>query len=58
MRSARMRVRVSLGPPAANGTMIVIGREGYSCAIALAAIPKVAATAADASDIFRICMVL
>src|SRR5258705_10122 len=32
MRSARMRVRVSLGPPAPNGTMIVIGREGWTCA--------------------------
>src|SRR5947209_4322281 len=57
MRSARMRVRVSLGPPAPNGTMIVIGREGYTCAIALAAIPKVAATAIDARTIFCICTV-
>ena len=58
MRSARMRIKVSPEPPAPNGTMIVIGREGYTCAIALVVIPKVAATATDARAIFRICMVV
>jgi hypothetical protein len=28
MRSARMRASVSDGPPAGNGTMMVMGREG------------------------------
>jgi hypothetical protein len=28
MRSLRMRPSVSVGPPAANGTIIVIGRDG------------------------------
>jgi hypothetical protein len=37
--------------------MIVIGREEYICAVVLAAIPKVAATATDARAIFCICMV-
>jgi hypothetical protein len=40
-----------------NGTMIVIGCEGYTCAAALAAIPKVAATAANTRTLFRICMI-
>jgi hypothetical protein len=40
------------------GTIIVIGREGYTCAVALAAIPKGAAMANDARTILRICMVM
>src|SRR5438067_13402540 len=32
MRSVRMRVSVSEGPPAADGTINVIGRDGYVCA--------------------------
>ena len=28
MRSAMMRAIVSVGPPAANGTIMVIGRDG------------------------------
>src|ERR1700754_1042901 len=34
MRSARIRANASDGPPAANGTMIVIGLVGYVCALA------------------------
>ena len=29
----RMRASVSIGPPAANGTTMVIGRLGQSCAL-------------------------
>src|SRR5262249_2655919 len=29
--SARIRARVSSGPPAASGTTIVTGRDGYGC---------------------------
>jgi hypothetical protein len=28
MRSVRMRASVSVGPPAGNGTIMVIGRDG------------------------------
>src|SRR5258706_565125 len=34
MRSPRMRAIVSVGPPAANGTTTVMGREGYAWAAA------------------------
>src|SRR5258708_2202091 len=34
MRSAMMRAMVSVGPPAANGTVTVTGREGYAWAAA------------------------
>jgi hypothetical protein len=34
MRSAWMRALTSMPPPAANGTMSVIGRVGQSCAVA------------------------
>src|SRR6185437_17102400 len=39
--SARKRASVSVAPPAGNGTIMAIGRVGYSCA---AAIPSDAAT--------------
>jgi hypothetical protein len=58
MRSASVRKSVSLGPPAAYGTMIVIERVGYTCAVALATTSKVTATVNDARTIFRICMVV
>jgi len=45
-----MRVTVSLGPPAANGTMIVIGRDGEECAVAVAANSKVMAMVNDPSN--------
>src|SRR5437762_3448491 len=32
MGSVRIRARVSVGPPGANGTIMVIGRLGYLCA--------------------------
>src|SRR5215468_1531125 len=34
IRSAMTRASVSIGPPAANGTTIVIGRDGKVCAVA------------------------
>ncbi|MGY4467973.1 hypothetical protein ACVWWK_003682 [Bradyrhizobium sp. LB9.1b] len=40
MRSDRMRASVSVGPPAANGTTRVMGRDGNGCALA-GAIPVV-----------------
>ena len=36
IRSPMMRASASDGPPAANGTMMVIGLFGYVCAAALA----------------------
>jgi ribosomal protein S28E/S33 len=56
MRSAMMRPMMSEGPPAVYATIIVIGREGYTCAVTLVAIPKVTATTDDDRTIFRICM--
>jgi hypothetical protein len=38
-----MRVTVSPGPPAANGTMMVIGRDGKVCATALPVAASIAA---------------
>src|SRR5215470_16719741 len=35
IRSARIRANVSVGPPAANGTTIVMGFVGYACAPAM-----------------------
>src|SRR5262249_50209582 len=35
IRSARIRDNVSVGPPAANGTTIVMGFVGYACALAI-----------------------
>ena len=37
MRGAKIRPTISIGPPAANGTTIVTGRVGHSCATADAA---------------------
>src|SRR5258708_628834 len=31
--SASKRVKMSVGPPAPNGTIILIGCDGYSCAV-------------------------
>jgi hypothetical protein len=45
MRSVTMRPMVSFGPPAANGTIIVIGRDGKPCAVAAPAEPKMAVNA-------------
>src|SRR4029079_3941119 len=58
MGSARTRVRVSPWPPAVYGTMIVIGREGYTCAVASATIPKATAMVSDARTVLLICMVV
>src|SRR5271165_1719684 len=35
MRSAIIRPTASFGPPAGNGTMNVMGREGYDCPLAI-----------------------
>src|ERR1700719_4071163 len=45
IRSPTTRAITSVGPPAANGTIMVIGRDGKDCAAALPANPDVAATA-------------
>jgi hypothetical protein len=34
MKVERMRATTSVGPPGANGTIIVTGRSGYSAAVA------------------------
>jgi len=44
-----MRASVSVGPPAGNGTMIVIGRDGKSCAAASAMYAETANAAASES---------
>ena len=46
MRSPRMRASVSVGPPAGNGTIIVIGRDGKVCAWTGATPPTAMAKAA------------
>ena len=51
MRSARIRAIASDGPPAENGTMMVMGRDGKFCATAA---PPKANTAKAARMIFRI----
>jgi hypothetical protein len=33
--SAKIRANTSTGPPAAYGTIMVIGRVGYACALAI-----------------------
>src|SRR5689334_18154098 len=40
MRGVTMRAKTSAGPPAANGTITVIGRDGYVCAEASSALAK------------------
>src|SRR6202795_4014459 len=50
------RAITSVGPPAANGTIMVIGRDGKDCAPALPASPDVAATAIIAKTNLRIGM--
>src|SRR5438128_1159686 len=48
MRCAWMRTLTSSPPPAANGTISVIGRVGHSCALAMAVMPRrVARTAGN-----------
>src|SRR6267378_2191672 len=51
MRSARIRAMTSDGPPAENGTTMVIGCDGKFSASAL---PPAARTASAARTIFRI----
>jgi hypothetical protein len=50
------RAITSVGPPAANGTIMVIGRDGKDCASALPANPEIAAIAIVAKAILRIGM--
>src|SRR5580692_8086637 len=57
MRSPTTRAITSVGPPAANGTTMVIGRDGKDCAAALPAKPDIAATAVVAKTSLRIGMV-
>src|SRR5215469_6409512 len=47
IRSASTRPRVSVGPPAGNGTTIVIGRVGNDCARAKRGASEAAALAAS-----------
>src|SRR5512146_2697594 len=49
MGSATMRATMSLGPPAANGTIIVIGRSGQA-ARAGGAAPKASTARASAAE--------
>src|SRR5882724_6393068 len=42
MRGVTIRVNTSAGPPAANGTITVIGRDGYVCADASSVVAKIA----------------
>src|SRR6185369_4674330 len=53
MCSARIRDMASEGPPAENGTMMVMGRDGKFCAAAGNANARVARTTAEI--ILRIC---
>ena len=53
MPSAKIRPSVSVGPPAGNGTIIVIGRDGKLCACA-ALEPQSTANAAT-NDVNFIC---
>jgi hypothetical protein len=55
MRSPMVRDSTSLGPPAANGTMIVIGFDGNVCAFAGAAIKELAAIATAVQNFFMAC---
>src|SRR5688572_9603631 len=52
MRSAIRRAMVSVGPPAENGTMTVIGRLGNPCANA----PQARVNAAKAAKRWRVSM--
>src|SRR5215472_17788166 len=51
MLSARRRASVSVGPPAENGTMMVMGRDGYCSANAGPISPNTTATAAAAASL-------
>ena len=51
------RAITSVGPPAANGTIMVIGRDGKDCASALPANPEIAAIAIIAKTSLHIGMV-
>jgi hypothetical protein len=46
MRSATIRTITSDGPPAPDGTTIVIGRDGYACAFAIRQAAETAAAPA------------
>src|SRR5262245_39881980 len=48
-RAAMMRAEVSTGPPAANGTTMVTGRVGQSCARAATGLVSAMASAAAIS---------
>src|SRR5262249_55626299 len=55
MRWAMTRAIVSVGPPAANGTFMVMGRVGYVCALAtcaVAIVPRVAIASAAIIALF------
>jgi hypothetical protein len=59
MRSAMMRPIVSVGPPGANGTTSVIGRDGYDCAPAwlMPATPSPASTSvSSAALLIMVCL--
>src|SRR5689334_13474461 len=51
MRSPMIRASVSVGPPAENGTTIVIGREGYGCADAME-LTAIVANASTTNSVF------
>src|SRR5262249_47063707 len=52
-RAARMRASVSIGPPAAYGTTMVIARVGQSCALAVKGASRNAIAATALPMIFR-----
>src|SRR6266446_1611747 len=53
IRSASNRATTSVGPPAANGTIMVIGRVGYVCALAMG---ETTGSAAAPAARWRICL--
>src|SRR5580704_1332981 len=54
MRSASVRAIASLGPPAANGTTMVRGRDGLTCAPASAPAKRLSPRTAATSSFFII----
>jgi hypothetical protein len=54
--SATIRASVSVGPPAASGTIIVIGREGNACEEAL--FGAIEAARSDTATYLSVCMTL
>jgi hypothetical protein len=51
MRSVTMHPMVSFGPPAAKGTIIVIVRDGKTCAVAVLSGPKTAVNATPRASV-------